>query len=100
MKNTIKEIEEINNEDLLFNQYDEQTLRINMKQGKITPNMVLRHQKKLSNEFIFEYILNEKYAIFRNDYDITINKVIGLFPDFANFDLDAYIKNKNHIFYD
>jgi hypothetical protein len=97
MENKIKEIK---NEDLIFSKYNEQILKYNMEQGKITPNMVLKHQKNLSNEFIFEYIINEKYAIFMKDYDITINKVIGLHPNFANFNINEYIKNKNHIFYD
>ncbi len=97
MENKIKQIK---NEDLLSNQYDEQTLKFNMVQGNITPSIVLVYQNNLSNEFIFEYVLNEKYAIFRNDKDITINKVIGLHPNFANFDVNSYVKNINYIFYD
>jgi len=80
-------IEQIENKDLMSNQYDEKTLIFNMELGKLTPNMVLIHQKKLSNEFIFKYILNEKYAVFNKDFDITINKIIGLHPNFANFDI-------------
>lgn len=84
----------ITNIDLKYNQYDEKTLSFNMEKGTICPNFILKTQKDLSNEFIVEYILNEKYAVFREDYDITINKVIGLFPNFANFDPKTYKRNK------
>lgn len=80
------DIEIINNTDLELKKYDEKVLRHNMEKGRISPYKVLKTQKNLSNEFIVYYILNEKYAVFREDYDITINKVVGLFPNFANFD--------------
>lgn len=88
-KNKIKLITNI---DLNYNQYDEKTLSFNMEEGTISPYSVLKTQKDLSNEFIVEYILNEKYAVFREDRDITINKVIGLFPNFANFNPKTYYK--------
>jgi hypothetical protein len=88
------QIEKIENKDLLRNQYDEYILKFNMENRRITPYMVLNHQNNLSNEFIFDYILNEKYAIFDNDYDITLNIVIGIYPNFAKFDIQEYIKNK------
>lgn len=75
----------IKNSDLNLNQYDEKILSFNMKNGSITPYKVFSTQKNLSNEFIIEYILNEDYAIFVEDYDITINKVICKFPNFINF---------------
>ena len=87
-------IEEIENKDLIFKQYDEKTLIFNIERCKLTPNMILIHQKNLSNEFIIEYILNEKYAVFNKDFDITINKVIGLHPNFANFDITKYSNDK------
>lgn len=87
----------IKNIDLNYNQYDEKTLSYNMDNGTICPYAVLKTQKDLSNEFIVEYILNEKYAVFREDFDITINKVIGLFPNFANFDYKTY-KIKKDLF--
>lgn len=90
MNNNIKIIE---NKDLLCNQYEEYILKFNMEQKRISPYIVLIHQNNLSNEFIFEYILNEDYAIFSTDYDITINKVIGIYPNFAKFDIQAYLKN-------
>lgn len=84
-------IEEINNDDLSSKQYDESILVYNMKRGTLTPYMIIKYQKKLSNEFIAGYILNEKYAAFNEDYDITINKIILKYPDFAKFDLKSYI---------
>ncbi len=87
---------EIKNIDLLDNKYDEQTLKYNMEKGNLSPYMVMKHQYNLSNEFIFEYILNEKYAVFREDFDITINKIIGFFPDFAKFNIKEYLQNKHN----
>ena len=83
------DIKLIENKDLLFNQYDEKTLKYNMEKGTLSPYMVLTKQINLSNKFIFEYILNENYAVFIEDFDITINEVIGYFPDFANFDITS-----------
>lgn len=88
------DIKMITNIDLNYNQYDEKTLSYNMEKGTLCPYSVLKTQKDLSNEFIVEYILNEKYAVFREDYDITINKIIGLFPNFAYFDPKKYHKTK------
>lgn len=90
----MKKYREIKNIDLLNNKYDENTLKFNMENGNLSPYMVLKYQINLSNEFIFEYILNEKYAVFRNDYDITINKVIGIHPNFAKFDIKEYLSKK------
>ena len=84
----------ISNIDLNNNKYDEKTLEYNMERGTIYPYTVLKTQKNLSNEFIVEYILNEKYAVFREDFDITINKVIGLFPNFANYEPKPNVVNK------
>lgn len=56
-----------------------------MEKGTITPYYVLCFQKDLSNEFIVKYILNKKYAVFREDRDITINKIIEYFPNFDKF---------------
>jgi len=89
---TQNDIKLIKNDNLYNNQYDEKTLSFNMENGTISPYLVLKTQKNLSNEFIVEYILNEKYAVFREDYDITINKVVGLFPNFANFNPRTYYK--------
>ena len=80
----------IENKDLMFRQYDEYVLKFNIINKNITPYMILIHQKNLSNEFLFEYVLNEKYCVFKKDFDITIDKVIGLFPNFANFDPNNY----------
>jgi hypothetical protein len=86
-ENNNNDIEIINNIDLDFKKYNENVLKYNMEKGRISPYKVFKTQQNLSNEFIVYYILNEKYAIFREDYDITINKVVGLFPNFANFNL-------------
>lgn len=79
------DIKLIENKDLNSNQYDEKILRFNMERGTLTPYKVFTTQKNLSNEFILEYILNEDYAVFLEDFDITINNVICKFPNFANF---------------
>jgi hypothetical protein len=90
------EIKLINDDDLnSFFQYDEKTLGFNMERGTLSPYQVYRTQKNLSNEFIVEYILNENYATFMEDYDITINKIIGKFPNFAYFDPKTYRSKKS-----
>ena len=66
-----------------------------MKNRKITPDSVLSTQKNLSNEFIVDYILNKEYAVFSEDYDITINMINGMYPNFRKFDIESYLKNKN-----
>lgn len=86
----------ITNNDLSTNQYSEKTLAFNMEKGTLTPYMVFKTQKNLSNEFIVEYILNDNYAEFMEDYDITITKVIGKFPNFANFDPKTYKKQESY----
>lgn len=86
----------ITNNDLSTNQYSEKTLAFNMEKGTLTPYMVFKTQKNLSNEFIVEYILNDNYAEFMEDYDITITKVIGKFPNFANFDPKTYKKQETY----
>ena len=88
------EIKLIDDNDLNFSfQYDEKTLGFNMKRGTLTPYQVYRTQKNLSNEFIVEYILNGDYGESLKDYDITINKIIGKFPNFAYFDPKTYRKS-------
>lgn len=82
----------IANEDLNTTQYDENILCFNMERRTITPYNVFKTQKNLSNNFIVEYILNEDYAVFMEDYNITVNTIIGKFPNFANFDLNTYKK--------
>lgn len=90
------EIKLIDDNDLNSSfQYDEKILGFNMERGTITPYQVYRTQKNLSNEFIVEYILNENYATFMEDYDITINKIIGKFPNFAYFDPKTYRSKKS-----
>lgn len=90
------EITLIDDNDLnSFSQYDEKTLGFNMEKGTLTPYQVYRTQKNLSNEFIVEYILNENYTTFMEDHDITINKIIGKFPNFANFDPKTYRSKKS-----
>jgi len=85
----------IDDDDLnSFYQYDEKTLGFNIKRGTLTQYQVYRTQKNLSNEFIVDYILNEDYGEFLEDYDITINKIIGKFPNFAYFDPKTYRSKK------
>jgi hypothetical protein len=84
------DIKLIENKDLNSIQYDEKILRFNMERGTLTPYKVFSTQKNLSNEFIIEYILNEDYAVFLEDFDITINKVIGKFHNFVNFNPKTY----------
>lgn len=73
-----------------YNQYDEKTLVFNIERRALTPYKVFQTQKNLSNEFIIEYILNEEDM---EDHDITLNKLVGKFPNFAYFDPKTY-KNK------
>ena len=88
------EIKLIDDNDLnSFYQYDEKTLGFNMERGTLTPYQVYRTQKNLSNEFIVEYILNENYGVSIKENDITINKIIGKFPNFAYFDPKTYRKS-------
>lgn len=89
------EIKLIDDNDLNSSfQYDEKTLGLNIERGTITQYQVFRTQKNLSNEFIVEYILNEDYGKFIEDYDITINKIIGKFPNFAYFNPKTYKSKK------
>ena len=93
------EIKLINDNDLNSSfQYDEKTLDFNMKRGTLTPYQVYRTQKNLSNEFIVEYILSGHYGESLKDYDITINKIIGKFPNFAYFDPKTYHQNHQNNF--
>lgn len=78
-------MKKIENHYLIFEQYDEQTLKFNIELGKLSPYTVLTKQKNISNEFIFKYILNEKYCIIRKDYEITIHDVIRYHPNFKNY---------------
>ena len=88
------EIKLIDDNDLnSFYQYDEKTLGFNMERGTLSPYQVYRTQKNLSNEFIVEYILNENYGVSIKENDITINKIIGKFPNFAYFDPKTYRKS-------
>lgn len=90
------EIKLINDNDLNSSfQYDEKTLGFNIKRGTLTPYQVYRTQKNLSNEFIVEYILNGDYGESLKDNDITINKIIGKFPNFAYFDPKIYRSKKS-----
>ena len=47
------------------------------------PSIILKTQKKLTNEFIKKYILSEDYAQIREDYDITINYLINYYPNYS-----------------
>lgn len=89
------EIKSICDNDLNLNQFDEKTLGLNIERGTITQYQVFRTQKNLSNEFIVEYILNEDYGKFTEDSDITINKIIGKFPNFAYFNPKTYNSKKS-----
>lgn len=73
----------ISNMDLYQNQYDEYVLINNI--DNLSPHSILTTQKKLSNEFISNYILNPKYAIFREDNDITLQDILRYHPDFAKY---------------
>ena len=76
-------ISKITNLDLYSNQYTEDILIYNMH--KLSPHSVLTTQNNLSNEFIYNYILNKKYVIFREDRDITINEILKYFNDFGKY---------------
>ena len=90
------EIKLIDDNDLnSFLQYNEKTLGFNIERGTLSPYQVYRTQKNLSNEFIVEYILNEKYGVSIKENDITINKIIGKFPNFAYFDPKTYRSKKS-----
>ena len=74
---------EITNLDLYNNQYNEQILIDNMH--KLSPHSIIKTQDNLSNNFIVKYILNKKYAIFREDYNITLQDILIYQPNFAKF---------------
>lgn len=73
-------ISEITNLDLYSNQYDENILIHNM--NKLSPHSILITQNNMSNEFILNYILNKKYFIFREDYELTLDDIINYHPNF------------------
>jgi hypothetical protein len=73
-------ISEITNLDLYSNQYDENILIHNM--NKLSPHSILITQNNMSNEFISNYILNKKYFIFREDYELTLDDIINYHPNF------------------
>jgi hypothetical protein len=60
----------ISNIDLLNKRYDESILINNIH--RLSLETIVRSQKKLSKEFIDNYILSDKYVKFPED-DITIN---------------------------
>jgi len=71
---------EIKNLDLYSNQYCENILIYNI--NKLSPHSILTTQNNLSNHFIWNYILNTKYAIFREDNDITLQEILKYYPNF------------------
>ena len=73
----------ITNMDLYSYQYDENTLILNME--NLSPYSLLTTQKKLSNEFIFNFILNPKYYVFREDEEITIHDILRYHPNFSKY---------------
>jgi len=73
----------ISNVDLYQNQFDECVLIDNI--DKLSPHSILITQKNLSNEFITNYVLDPKYAIFREDYDITLPEILKYHPNFAKY---------------
>jgi hypothetical protein len=63
------------------NNYGEEDLIYNI--DILCPSIILKTQKKLSNNFIKNYILNEKYAKIREDSDITIYDLCNFYPNFT-----------------
>ena len=73
----------ITNEDLCKkNDYLEKDLIDNI--DNLFPSIILKTQKKLSDDFIIKYILSEDYAQIREDYDITLNDLVNYYPNFGN----------------
>jgi hypothetical protein len=77
----IDNTKKITNLDLYSNKYDEDILIDNI--NHLSPSSILETQNNLSNEFISQYILNKKYFIFREDYEITINDIVNKYPNFT-----------------
>jgi hypothetical protein len=50
--------------------------------NKLSPHSILITQNNMSNEFISNYILNKKYFIFREDYELTLDDIINYHPNF------------------
>lgn len=88
-------IELIENDDLYHKQYNEETLSFNMERKTLTSHKIFQTQKNLSNEFLIKYIFNNDFAEYIEDNDITLNKIIGKFPNFAYFDPKTYRSKKN-----
>ena len=66
-------MESINNISLYNNQYTEDVLISNIT--KLSMHSIITTQSKLSYDFINNYILNSKYHIFREDFEITLDVI-------------------------
>jgi len=74
----------ISNKDLLSNKFDESILIDNI--NRLSLDLIMKTQKNLSNKFIDEYLLDENYATFPEDY-LTKN-------DIYNYQPQYFLKNK------
>ena len=65
MVGNLDTIKTITNLDLYYGQYSVDTLAYNM--NNLSPHSILTTQCALTNEFIWNYILNQKYAVFTTE---------------------------------
>lgn len=69
----------VTNQDLLKNQYNEDTLKKNIESLSVT--RIIETQKNLSDDFIDNFILNDKYQQTHDD-EITISKLLNCQPQY------------------
>ncbi len=71
----------IYDEDLYLTQYDEEILIHNIE--RLSQYSIFITQEELSNNFIWNYLLNTKYNKFVEDENVTFMNVISKYPDFS-----------------
>lgn len=69
----------VTNQDLLKKQYDEDILKKNIEFLSVT--RIIETQKNLSDDFIDNFILNDKYQQTHDD-EITISKLLNCQPQY------------------
>jgi len=71
----------IYDEDLYSSQYDEEILIHNIE--RLSQYSIFITQEELSNNFIWNYLLNTKYNKIIEDENVNFMNVISKYPDFS-----------------
>lgn len=71
---------QITNMDLYSNQYSEQVLISNI--DNLSQHTIFCTQKNLTNNFIWNYLLNSKYNKFIEDGEIMMHDILAKYPNF------------------